>query len=108
MVRPLFFAVSVTALSLLSGCCGGYSVVQTRLESEAARPGAAGAHVLHFARVGEPPSTCGSGARYAEDLFIRVPSVRPGDTFALGSQGVTVSYTRTMQGPPETSQSASG
>jgi hypothetical protein len=95
------FTLSVMSLLLLSGCCGGYAVVRTTVMDHAElRPGPAGevqqggAYVLHYSRLGEPPNDCGSEVKYLEDLRIRVPSMRAGETFALGTEGVSASYSR--------------
>lgn len=55
--------------------------------------------MLHYSRLGEPPSSCDSGLQYLEDLFIRVPSLRPGDTHTIGQGGVVAMYSRSQQGP---------
>ena len=58
MIRAALVIVAVSA----SGCCGGYSVVQTtvidRADIRADQPGAVregSAFVMHYSRVGEPP-----------------------------------------------------
>jgi hypothetical protein len=102
MLRALApFTLSLMSLLLLSGCCGGYAVVRTTvLDHAELRPGAEGGvrngegYVLHYSRLGEPPNDCGSEVKYLEDLRIRVPSMRVGETFALGTEGVSASYSR--------------
>lgn len=121
---PLAFALPVLLLAA-SGCCGGYSVVRTTFVSRPAGGAAAAqapapglgeegdapalppepagssgeAYVLHYSRLGEPPSSCDSGLQYLEDLFIRVPSLRPGETHTIGQAGVIAMYSRSQQGP---------
>jgi hypothetical protein len=117
------FALPVLLLAA-SGCCGGYSVVRTTFVSRpagsaaaaaeapglgeegeapelpAAPAGSSGAaYVLHYSRLGEPPSSCDSGLQYLEDLFIRVPSLRPGETHTIGQGGVIAMYSRSQEGP---------
>jgi len=103
MVRFVIrLALSLVALAFVSGCCGGYSVVQTRVEGEP------DAQILHYSRVGEPANACGSNVKYVEDLFIRAPSLRTGETLVLGSGGVTATYTRGQEGAPESTGRVSG
>lgn len=121
--------IASSVLFFASGCCGGFSVVRTTVASrasldegggdEAGRAlgqvpdvqrgeGSAGAYVLHYSRLGEPANACGSGLQYVEDLFIRVPSLREGETFTIGDKGVTALYARRQQGPPSGSKTVSG
>jgi hypothetical protein len=116
MPRALgLFTLTVTSLLLLEGCCGGYAVVRTTvLDNAELRPGSAGevrhgqGHVLHYSRLGEPPNDCGSEVKYLEDLRIRVPSVRAGDSFVIGTEGVIASYTRQQGESTVSSSSISG
>lgn len=85
----------------LAGCCGGYSVVRTTVLSGVdATPGASDevqrgrAFLLKYSRLGEPPNACGSGTQYLENLSIRVPTMRPGDTHSIGKAGVAATYFR--------------
>ena len=66
------------------------------------------AYVLHYSRLGEPASSCGSGLQYVEDLFIRVPSLREGETFTIGQNGVSALYSRQQEGPPSGAKKISG
>jgi hypothetical protein len=109
------FTLMLTSLLVLSGCCGGYAVVRTTvLDHAELRPGPAGevqhggAYVLHYSRLGEPPNDCGSEVKYLEDLRIRVPSLRVGETFLLGTEGVTASYSRQQGETTVSSRSISG
>lgn len=92
----------VLALVLLSGCCGGYSVVRTTVAEHAALGDkgelarADASNVLHYSRLGEPPNSCGSEVKYLEDLWIQVPSLAPGQAFTIGTPGVAASYSRQM------------
>lgn len=105
----LLFAIPL--LLAASGCCGGYSVVQTRVMSGADIPsGDAGdggdeaevargnAYVLSYSRLGEPPNTCGSGAQYLERLWVKVPSIGVGQTHVIGAGGVVAVYSREEAG----------
>jgi hypothetical protein len=94
----------------LAGCCGGYAVVQTRLSSvPPSRDGAdPGGQLLHYSRVGEPPNACGSNQKYTEDLYVRVPSIRAGETHTIGARGVTAAYTRDRGARPETTKRVAG
>jgi hypothetical protein len=89
----------------ISGCCGGYAVVRTTVHDRAeVRPSGelvpGGGTVLHYSRIGEPPNACGSGAKYAEDLWIQVPSVDPGAAFTIGAGDVIAVYVRDQDGNP--------
>lgn len=106
--RPLLALLSLlalTALTTLDGCCGGYSVVRTsflhRAELRADGPvevPEGDTHVLHYSRLGEPPNTCSDGAKYIEDLWVQLPSLKLGETYTLGQAGVGVAYRREREG----------
>jgi hypothetical protein len=69
---------------------------------------AGSASVLRYSRVGEPPNACGSGAQYVETLWIQVPSIAPGQAYALGGPGVTAVYEREQGGATIRAQRVTG
>ena len=85
---------------LLSGCCGGYSVVRTTMAENAQLKGtnelvqSPTSAVLHYSRLGEPPNSCGSEVKYVEHLWLQVPSLTPGQAYTIGGSGVVAAYTR--------------
>lgn len=108
-------AALAAALAAVPGCCGGYSVVRTtfvdRAEMRADDLGTVregDAFVLHFARLGEPPNDCGSSANYVEDLYIRVPSIGPGEVHTIDRNGVLASYERAIDGMERGARSIEG
>jgi hypothetical protein len=112
--RPLsagLFPLSLAGALVVSGCCGGYSVVRTtvmsRVDLRAADDGGGSAdelvssgtaYVLHYSRLGEPPNTCDSGVQYLEKLWIKVPSITPGKAYAVGEGGAAAIYSRDQGG----------
>jgi hypothetical protein len=112
---PWEHAAAALIAALASGCCGGYSVVQTTVIDHAdIRPDQPGAvrdgtaFVMHYSRVGEPPNDCGSKASYVEDLYVRVPSLRQGEVFTIDRNGVLASYERSIDGAPTEARSVVG
>jgi hypothetical protein len=104
---------ALAAAFLVTGCCGGYSVVRTTvLERAAVGEGGqienGASSVLHFSRVGEALSSCKAGAQYAEGLWIQVPSLQAGQTFALGTAGVVAVYERQQEGTRVSAKSVTG
>jgi hypothetical protein len=104
MRAPALF-LAIPLLLAASGCCGGYSVVRTTVASGADLPAAdtgdmprGTAFVMHYSRLGEPPNACGSGAQYLERLWVKVPSILPGQTHVIGAGGVVAIYSREEAG----------
>src|SRR5262249_20646305 len=99
MSRPPL-VLPLSSLLLLSGCCGGYSVVRTTMADQAQVKESGelirspASSVLHYSRLGEPPNSCGSEVKYAEDLWVQVPSLAPGQAYTIGAQGVTAVFAR--------------
>lgn len=111
-MQTTLVAASIAAL-FLSGCCGGYSVVDTTVRNRAGvnadgEVGSGDASVLHYSRLGEPPNTCSVDAKFSENLWIQVPSLRPGETHAFGRPGVVVAYERMKGGVRIRAKSVSG
>src|SRR5262245_32550108 len=99
MRRP-FASLPLFGMVLLSGCCGGYSVVRTTTAENAQLKGTTElvqsptSAVLHYSRLGEPPNSCGSEVKYVEHLWLQVPSLTPGQAYTIGGSGVVAAYTR--------------
>jgi hypothetical protein len=100
-MRVPVLLVAIPLLLAVSGCCGGYSVVRTTVASGADLPSGdatdvprGSAFVLHYSRFGEPPNACGSGMQYVERLWVKVPSIAPGQTHMIGHGGVVAVYSR--------------
>jgi hypothetical protein len=113
MSRLLALSALAAAL-LVTGCCGGYSVVRTTvLDKATVREGGqienGTSSVLHFSRIGEPLSGgCKPGEQYADDLWIQVPSLQAGQSFTLGAPGVVVVYERQQNSAKIIAKSVTG